>query len=178
MTIFQRIRRVVIGLIMLGVGIAFIAEPSDEAYLIVIAILTIGLTIKGIKDIIFYFMMAKHMVGGKIILFQGVVVLDFALFTGSLTDVPRIYVLIYLIFIHAFSGVVETLRAMESRRTVDGPWKLKFCHGIVDFLLALACFVFIKRPNTALTIYGAGLIYSAIIRIISAFRRTSFIVIQ
>ena len=122
---------------MIVVALIFILDPSDDAYVFVIAVLTLGLLIRGLKDIIFYFTMARHMVGGKMILFQGVIVLDFALLTGSLSDVPKIYILLYLVVIHAFSGVVEILRAMEARRTVSGPWKMKFTHGIVDFLLYL-----------------------------------------
>jgi uncharacterized membrane protein HdeD (DUF308 family) len=178
MTIFQRIRRILIGLVMLGVAILFLIDPDDDAYEFVIGILTLGLAIKGIKDILFYFTMAKHMVGGKIILFQGVVVLDFAYLTGSLSDVPKIYILLYLIAIHAFSGAIEILRAMESRKAVEGPWKLKLGHGIVNFLLAISCLVFIKQTGTALIIYSIGLIYSAVMRIISAFQRTTFIVIE
>lgn len=178
MTLVQRITRVLIGLGMLAVSIVFLSAPSDDAYTFVILVLSAGLTIKGIKDIIFYFTMARHMVGGKLILFQGVIILDFAFFTISLSDVPKIYILMYLLAIHAFSGAVEILRAMEARRTVDGPWKLKFSHGIVNIALALSCLVFIKQANTALIIYSIGLGYSAVIRILGAFRRTAFIVIE
>ncbi len=178
MTIFQRIRSILFGLLMLGTAIIFIFNPGDDAYMTVIWILSTGLAVKGIKDIVFYFVMARHMVGGKIILFQGVVVLDFAMLTASLSSVPKIYILLYLIVIHAFSGIIETLRALESRKTVDGPWKLKLGHGIINFMLALACLVFIKQTNTALIIYSVGLIYSALIRIISAFRRTDFVIIK
>lgn len=178
MTIFQRINKVLFGLLMLMFAIVFILYPKDEAYLFVILVLTVGLAIRGIKDIVFYFVMARHMVGGKMILFQGVVVLDFAVLTLSLSNVPKVYILLYLIGIHAFSGAIETLRAMEARKKVAGPWKLKLGHGIINFLLALACVVFIKQTNTALIIYCIGLINSAVIQIISAFRRTAFVVIK
>ena len=167
-----------IGLVMLIVAILFIAYPIDELYLFLMIILAAGLMIRGISDIVFYFTMAKHMVGGKIILFQGVIILDLAMFTGSITNVPKFYILLYLIGIHAFSGVVETLRALEAKRTVDGPWKLKLMHGIINFSLASACLIFIKHTDTALIIYGIGLIYSAVVRIISAFRKTAFVVIE
>ena len=163
---------------MIVIALIFIVAPSDEAYVFVIAVLTLGLAIKGIKDIFFYFTMARHMVGGKMILFQGVIVLDFALLTGSLSDVPKIYILLYLVVIHAFSGVVEILRAMEARRTVSGPWKMKFTHGMVDFLLAFSCFIFIRQTHTALIIYSIGLLYSAVMRIANSLRRTTFILIR
>ena len=178
MTVFQRIRGVFVGVLMLVFAVILIVNPSDDIYMLLIIILALGLAISGIKDIIFYFTMARHMVGGKMILVQGVIVLDFAMLTGSLSDVPKFYVLLYLIGVHAFSGVVETLRALESKRTVDGPWKLKLSHGIVNFLLAAACLIFIRHADTALIIYGIGLMYSAVIRIITAFRKTAFMVIK
>ena len=178
MTLFQRIRGVFIGLLMMAVAIIFIVEPSDNAYTFVMAVLTMGLAVKGLKDIIFYFTMARHMVGGGMILIQGVIILDFAILTGSLSDVPKIYILLYLVAVHAFSGVVEILRAMEARRMVSGPWKMKFSHGVVDFLLAISCFIFIRRTHSALIIYSVGLLYSALMRIINSLRRTTFILIE
>lgn len=178
MTLFQRIKGFFIGFMMLVAAIIFIVNPNDDAYKFVIAVLSTWLAIKGIKDIVFYFTMARHMIGGKMILIQGVIVLDFALLTGSLSDVPKIYILLYLIVIHAFSGVVEVLRAMEAKRVVEGPWKMKFSHGVVNFLLALSCLVFIRQTHTALIIYSIGLAYSALMRIVGAFRRTAFILIK
>ncbi len=178
MSIFARVRNVIFGLLMMFMAVILIADTSDDGYMIIIVILSLGLAVKAIRDIVFYFTMARHMAGGKMILFQGVILLDFALLTGSLSDVPKIYILLYLITIHAFSGVVEILRAMEARRTVEGPWKLKFSHGAINILLALACFVFIRKAGTALIIYSIGLFYSAVIRIITAFRKTTFILIN
>lgn len=178
MTIFRRIRTLLSGLLMMIAAVLIVIIPGDDKYMIIIGIIAVGLAFKALNDIIFYFVMARHMVGGKMILFQGVVVLDFALLAASMSHVPKIYILLYLAGIHAFSGVVETLRAMEARRTVEGPWRMKLGHGIVNFLLALACIIFIRRIDTAVLIYSLGLIYSAVIRMIGAFRRTTFIVIE
>lgn len=112
------------------------------------------------------------------ILIQGAIIFDFAILTSALASVPKIYILLYLIGIHAFSGIVEILRAMEAKNSVEGPWKIKFGHGIVNLALATACLIFIRNSNTAIMIYSIGLIYSAIMRIFNAFQRTSFILIQ
>ncbi len=178
MTIYQRIKKILFSLCMFAVALFFILYPSDNAYMIVVGILSIGLAIAGIKDIVFYFRMARHMVEGKMILIQGVIIFDFAIITGSLADVPKIYILLYLIGVHAFSGVVEVLRAMEAKSTVGGPWKLKFSHGIVNFALAIACLIFIRQSNTALIIYSLGLMYSAVVRLFDAFGKTTFMVIE
>ena len=178
MSLFSRIRNVIFGLLMMITAVVFIFYRDDDGYKIIIIILAIGLAIRAVRYIVFYFTMARHMAGGKMILFQGVILLDFALLTGSLSDVSKIYILLYLVCIHAFSGAVEILRAMEARRTVEGPWKLKFSHGIINILLAISCLVFIRQAGIALIIYGIGLLYSAFIRIITAFRKTSFILIN
>ena len=175
---FQRIKEAGIGLLMVMAAVMLMVNPGDYAYAVVVWILTLGLAITGIRNIVFYFTMAKHMVGGKTMLIQGVILLDFGLITASLTDVPRIYILLYLIGVHAFWGVILVLRALESKKAVEGPWKLKLSHGLVNFLLAIACVVFISRQDTAIIIFGAGLIYSAVMRIITAFRRTAFILIE
>ena len=178
MSFFQRIRGVLIGLVMLVVAVLFILFPSDEMYMAIVLLIALGLAVAGIKDIIFYFMMARYMIGGKMVLIQGAIIFDFALITASLANIPKIYILLYLVGIHAFAGVVEILRAMESKRLVDGPWKMKFIHGLINLGLAAACLIFIKNSNTAVMIYSLGLIYSAVVRIFGAFRRTSFILIS
>ena len=177
MTIFRRIRTFLSGLLMMIAAVLFVIIPGDDKYMIIIGIIAVGLAFKALNDIIFYFVMARHMVGGKMILFQGVVVLDFAILAASMSHVPKIYILLYLAGIHAFSGVVETLRAMEARRAVDGPWKMKFSHGIVNLVLATACLIFIRQSNTALIIYSLGLMYSAVVRLFDAFGKTAFVVV-
>ena len=178
MNVFQRIKSILLALLMIGAAVIFILAPAQPALILIIAILSLGLAVKSIKDIIFYFRMARHMVGGKLILFQSVLILDFALLTLSLYNIPTMFILIYLIGIHAFYGAVDILRALESRKTVEGPWKLKFSHGTVNISLAVVCLIFINSMRVAVIIYSVGLVYSAVIRIISAFRKTSFVVIQ
>ena len=178
MGIAQRIKGVLIGLVMLAAAIIFMLYPSEDVYKTIVALFALGLAIAGIRDIIFYFRMARHMIGGKMILVQGAIIFDFAILAGTLTSVPKIYIFLYLIGIHAFFGAVEILRAMEAKTSVEGPWKMKFAHGLVNLVLAVVCLLFIRDINTAIMIYSIGLIYSAIMRIFNAFRRTSFILIQ
>ena len=178
MSMFQRLRGIVTGLVMLAVAVTFLTDPSDEAYMVIVLILTVSLLLEGLREIIFYFLMARHMIGGKLILIKGVITLDFALITGSIAMVPKIYIILYLAGIHAFSGVVEILRAMEAKKSVQGPWKMKFCHGLVNIALAAGCLIYIREPRTAVTIYSLGLIYSAVVRIITSFRRTTFVFID
>ena len=115
MSKFQRVGNIILGLIMILLAAILFIIPKEGFY-VVIAILSIGLTVIGVKEIIYYFSMAIHMVGGKRSLYRGVIILEIGLFTMSLYDVPRIFVLLYLVAIHAFSGGVDVLRAFEAKK--------------------------------------------------------------
>ena len=176
MTKLKRIINITTSIFMILFGMLLIASPNDT-YVLVILVLSLTFALIGLKDLIYYFTMARFMVNGRLILFKGVILLDFGLVSASLIDMPKIYLILYLVVIHAFSGVVEILRAKESKN-YGSSWKLKLSHGIVNILLALCCMVFIKKTNIAIYIYAAGLIYSAAIRIITALRKTALIYIQ
>ncbi|MCR5100231.1 MAG: DUF308 domain-containing protein [Butyrivibrio sp.] len=177
MTRLQKIKSFLSGFTMLIFAIILMLVPQDS-YPIIILVISLGLIFYGLKILIYYFTMARYMVGGKNTLIKGVIILDFGFLAGSLTDVPAIYILMYLIIIHAFSGLVDILRVYESHKYGARSWKLQLIHGIVNIALAVICIIFIRNANTAVYIYCLGLIYSAIIRMITAFRKTTLIFIQ
>ncbi len=162
---------------MIAVAVAMSMYP-DDGYMFIIALISIYFTVKGIGTLYYYFTMARFMVGGRSSLYTGIIMFDLGMLTGSLTDVPHYYILVYLIALHAFNGAVEILRVQEARRSGATSWKLKMTHGIVDIIMALICVIFLKRLNVAVIVYSTGLVYSAIMRIASACRRTKFIYIQ
>ncbi len=176
MTLIGRITNIVTGIVMILVGIILVLDTEDS-YLVVIAILGLTLLAEGVRSIIFYFSMARNMVGGRAMLYKGAILMDFGVFTLTLNDVPRGYVLLYLISIHAFAGLVDILRALEAAR-LESHWKLTMAHGVVNFVMALLCIIFLKSPNTVIYIYASGLVYSAFFRIARAFRRNRIVFIQ
>ncbi len=177
MTKLQRISSFLMGIVMLGASVLLMVDRND-AYTIIIFFLSLGLFVLGAKHLFYYITMARFMTGGKISLYKGLVLLDLSFLTGSISDIPRIYLLIYLAVIHGFSGLVEVLRALEARRYGAKSWRLKLFQGSLDAFMALSCIVFFRRPATAVIIYSLGLIYSAVLRIISALRRGTFVYIQ
>ena len=176
MTKLQRIKEIAFGLIMTAYALLLFITP-EKSFPAIVAVLSLIYTVRGISTIIYYFTMARYMTDGRSILYKGVILLDFGLLTSVLTNVPHIYVLLYLLIMHAFSGAVEILRAQEAAK-YGGAWKLKMFHGIVDLLLALTCIIFIRQQSIAVIVFAVGLVYSAILRIISAFRETKLIYIQ
>ncbi|WP_026526894.1 DUF308 domain-containing protein [Butyrivibrio sp. VCD2006] len=173
MTKFQRLRSIAFSIIMILGSIIFILDPED-GYTVVVTILGIWLLFYGIGTLFYFFTMARHMVGGKYILYKGFIFTDFGYLTASISDIPRVYVLIYLIVIHAFAGLVEILRALENHR-YGAAWRAKFFHGLFDILLAALCIILIKKTHTAIIVYSIGLFYSAIMRIGSALRKDSYL---
>ena len=162
---------------MLVAALIMMAKPL-EGYRIVVVFLSLYFAFMGLKHLVNFFTLARFMVGGRLILFEGVVLLDFGLLSASLTDVPRGYIMLYLIAVHAFSGVVEILRAREAKSYGSGRWRFKITHGIVNILMAIACIAYIKKPAAVVVIYAMGLAYSALMWIISGLRKNTMIYIQ
>jgi len=177
MTKLQRIKEIALALIMILGALVMMIYPK-ESYPLIVIILAFYFIATGISSIWYYITMARFMVGGRESLFMGVIWFDFGVLTGSLTSVPHYYVLLYLIGIHGFSGVVRVLRTLETRRTGSSSWKLKLTHGIIDIALAILCIVFIKQLNTTGIIFGIGVFYSAVMRIVTACRKTAIVVIE
>ena len=177
MTVIRRINIILFGIAQFILGLIMLIMPE---YGTRIVLLTIGyyLIIIGYKNIWYYFGMARFMVDGRLALIQGVIMIDFGFLANSLTDVPRIYIIIYLMIIHTFSGILEILRALEEKKYGSKSWRLKLCHGIVNLTIVILCVIFIQNNSTAVIIFASGVIYSAIIRIITGFRRSSFLFVQ
>ncbi len=174
MTIIQRIEKIISGLIQIAFGAVLFIFPKD-GYRLVLTVLGFALALRGIRQLYYYFSMARFMVNGRLILVTGLVFLDFGLFSETLYDVPKIYIILYLIAIHAFSGVVEVLKAFEEKRFGAKSWRFQLFRGIFDIVLVLVSLIFMKKINTVVIVYGIGVIYSAIFKMISSFRKNTLI---
>ena len=173
----QKISSIIKGIVYIIVSVYMLINPED-GYLLMLGIIALWLTLYGAKILVYFFTMAQFMVGGKKLLFKGLIFFDFGIFTTSLTMVPRIYVLLYLALLHAFSGLVKILRALEALRYGAKSWKLKMGHGLLNIFITASCFYFYKNANAVVIIYSMGLIYSAILSVISALRKTTMVYIQ
>ena len=177
MTNGKRIRVFLTGIIVILTGLSLMLVP-DLGYYIALVILAFTLIAKGISTVFYYFTMARFMVGGKKSLYQGVIFIDFGLLTLSMETVPRIYFLIYLVVLHLFYGVIDILHANENRKTGARSWKFLFTQGIINLLIPVICIAYAGTPDIAVMVYGAGLIVSGSGRLITSFRKTSFVYVQ
>lgn len=177
MNLIQKIINLSVAILMIISGLLLILL-QDAGLVIVALIISLSLIIYGIRTLVYYFTMARHMVGGKFNLITGILVLDLGLFTLTMAGVPKIYIIIYLIILYAFSGVIDIMRAFEAKKFGASSWKLKLITGIIELLIAAACGVFADTGLVVVGFYALGLIYSAVMRIISAFRKSAIVYIQ
>ncbi len=165
-----------------GIGMALTSLllffMGETGYPVIVFILGLSLVIRGLKRIVFFFTMARHMVGGKAILYRGVLLFDMGLFAETLVDVPVVYIMIYILGFHAFTGLVKILRSLEGRKYGSSNWTIILGHGIIDIVIALICILNIRSTNLVIVVYCIWLTYSAIVKIGGVFRKQEIVYIQ
>ena len=179
MSKFQRIRSLLFSVLILLFAFAILLVPED-GFEAVAAIIGILLLVYGFRLLWYYFRMARHMVEGKTILYQSVIVLDLAMFTASLASMNSFIILFYLLGVFAFTGFIDVLRAFEAKR-IGGGWKNKLITGCVSVVFALLMLILgVILGNRSILVYGfsISLIYTAAVRIVNAFRKTAIVYIQ
>ena len=174
----QRIRGVLSGISTILLAFIIFLIPADISFNIIASVLSISLIALGIRELVYYFQMARHMVGGRTLFFLAVIILDFGIFTFTLTDIPSSYLMLYIFATHGFGGAIEILRALEAKRLDSPSWKFDISRGGMDLLVAILCVVFLKHIEVLVYVYSAGLVYSGVTRIISSLRKTEIIYIQ
>lgn len=178
MTKFRRATIFMLSAAMIVTAIVFMVSPK-ESYPVVTLILSFMLVAFGIRQIVYFIVMARHMVGGRLILYIGLILLDLGLFTASLSVIPLPYVMMYLLGGYAFAGAIDLLRAKEAKRLGSPSWKFILFKGVVNITIAAVCLVlvFVRSTIAAVYIFSAGVIYSSLVRIIAAMRKTAVVYI-
>lgn len=179
MNTLQRIKEVLVGLVMIIMATVML-DNYERGFRLIAFILCVTMFALGVKYVVFYFRMARYMVEGRFTLYEGMILVDVGAFGLTLNDFPPMYLIMYLMAIHAFTGAVDLLNALEARK-LETPWKAKLLHGLIDLYIAGSCFYsgFIAKDiESVVYLYALGLFASAVSRIVGAFRRTAIVYIQ
>lgn len=139
-------------------------------YMLVVAIMSIALLLYGIKLLIYYFVNARHMVSGKRVLYRGMIVFDLGAFTVLIADIPRVYLMIYLMGGIIFTGVIELLRAFEKKR-LGAKYMFKLIQGIICIAIGITGIILFKTRDYIVYFYCVGMLYTAGIRIAEVLRK-------
>ena len=176
MTKIQRIKAIVGGFAMILCSLFLLLFPQD-GYLVIVALLALSLLAYGIRMLAYYFTMARHMVGGRALLYIGVILFDLGVFSATLADIPQAHIMVYLLILHLITGGLSVARGVEAKRQGAPLWRSSMSYGVANVVLAFACLGAIWAPDVVVYVYAAGLVYAAIVRMASAFRRTAIIYI-
>lgn len=176
MSKLRRIMHVIIGLAMIACGVMLLLEPKS-ALVIVAIVLGLYLVIYGVYTLVYYITMARHMVGGLVLLFIAVLAIDLGSVALAFYEEPRLPIVLYLVCYNVFTGAIAVARAVEARK-FESRWKATLAHGILNIALAVACLVFIGSDQIVVAIFCFRLFYGACIRLTSAFKPTEIIYIQ
>ena len=180
MNILQRVLSIVIAIILGAAGVILLMADQLGIYIVAVMLCAV-LVIIGIRSLMYYFSMAKHMVGGKTVLYRGIIFLDIGILTSSLADAPGRSLIIYISAVCIFTGFVAILRAREEKSWGSRRWIGKLIYGSIYILIAgavLYCGFAWDLPEVAVDAYALGLVWSAAGKIASAFRRTAIVYIQ
>ena len=178
MTSFQRIRKFLAGIAMLLAGLIMILEPVNGYYIVALFIST-SMLLSGIKSLVYYFTMARHMVGGRSILYSALVLTDLGFFTMTAITIPRFYLICHLLISHAFSGLVDIMKAVEDKKLSAPSWRMSFVMGLGNLVTAVVAFMCLLNEGVEMVtyVYCAGLTYSALMHMVSACRKTAIVYI-
>ena len=180
MTNMQRVKRAVGSLVMIFLSFIIFKYPS-EGFLAAAVIVSVSLLLYGARTLLYYLTMARHMVGGRSILYIGIIVFDLGIFIFSAVEDPKLFVVIYLLGIHAFSGVMSVMRALEARRFASPSWKWILIDGAANTavaVLAVIAGLFLRSEADLAFLFAACLLYSACVQLSTVFQKTAIIYIQ
>ncbi len=180
MTNIQRVKKVLQALLMMLCAFIMAADPEDGYYIVAI-IVCFGVILYGLRRLVYYCTMARHMVGGNANLYIGIIVLDLGVFILTTADDPRLFIVIYLLGVHAFTGAMGVMRALEARRYGSPAWKWSFADGLANLIVAVLAVIaglFLKSNTDLSYLFAACLFYSACAHIVTACRKTAIVYIQ
>ena len=175
MTNMNRIKNFLQGIGLILFGLILLLDPRGGLS-VVIGLLGLGLTLRGISTLFYYRNMAKHMVGGRLVLYRGLFFLDAGIFSSTLANAPSVYLIVYIAAMNLFTALVAFLRARESKKLGSRLWILRTLYGtglLVMVSVAIVHGIYYHRTDTAVYVYALGTLYSAARKIGSSFQKSA-----
>lgn len=168
---------IIFAILLIGVALVILLVPNI-GYKIAGGVLGAGIVLLGVKKIIYYITMAKNMIGGKRILFNGIILFDFGLLALLLIGESQGLMMIYFIVLYLLYGLIDILRFIEIRKQKSFGWQTKLIKGIFCISVAVVCLIFNSSADLVVLLFAIGLIGIAIEKIINAFTKSQIIFIK
>ncbi len=177
MTKMQKIKNILIAISMILMAALFILD-SDLGYDVIVILLSVYFIVNGIRTLWFFFTMAPRMVGGRRILYQGILILNLGIFTMVLNVTPTVYVMLYLCGVYLFTGGIDIMNAVDAKKMGSPFFKRKLITGIINVLIGVLCVVFLRDTEMLVYVFAGGFIYKAVIRIIATYQKSEMVYVQ
>ena len=132
----------------------------------------------GLKYLVYYLTHAQHMVGGKWFLLIGLFMLDAGIFAGTIYDKATVITILYIAGAHLIGAGLNIVRAVGNRKDNNRGWKTDMAQGIGNIILVVLCIIFMHDVIIPVYIYCVSAIYTAILMLISAFKKTAIVYVQ
>lgn len=173
----RRLWNIIVAILMIQAALLLMLVP-DAAFILIVVFLSLVLTFKGLKFLIYYLTHAQHMVGGKWLMLVGLVLLDLGGLAMVLIEQAPSIMIVYVAGVHFVYAVLGIARAVTNKGDGNTGWKIDLAQGIGNLILAALCLIFIHHVEIPVFIYCAGVIYSAILKIIASCKRTAIVYVQ
>ena len=170
----QRALTMVKSIFFIICAVIMLAYP-EEGYRTVVLILDIMLLVQGFSQLVYYFTMTRHMVGGLSTLFKSIFLIDLGLFILTYKEAPKKLVMIYLIALCGFSAIVAVMNIMKGLKIKSPAWKGQCVRAVVAITVAIICICNIDSSATATVIFSIGMIIAAVSDIILCFKDTEML---
>ena len=169
MTAGKRITDILFGLLTIILGLLLFFLPKEGIY-VVLLVLAIIFIVYGVKYIIYFCQMARHMVGGQLMLIMGILLVLIGFFALSLNKFPQKTIMTVLAVTLLIYGVIGILRAIEAKKGGAKKWRFKLFSGVIPVLLGIICIIFSTSDIAMTYVFAIAIILLSISRISNALR--------
>lgn len=164
-----RVGNVLLGLLSIMIAATMVfALPTQDALVAMCVLVALTLALYGLRTLWLYVTMARHMVGGKALLYVGVLALDAAAVVMVIMS-NQLLAGVYLSITFFVSGALRLMRVKDAKQ-YGTPWRRHAVQAVGYLLLGVACLVLSQDAELLVLVYCIGLVYGAVARIYNALR--------
>jgi len=177
MTKVRRIFKIIGAVLLIHIALFLMLIPQIALQLIAV-MFSVILIFYGLKFILFYITHASHMVNGKWFILLGLLLFDIGVFASLMQNQSKLITIVYIAGVHLVGAILRLIRAVGNKKDNNPGWIIDCMQSIGNFIQVAVCIIFSQYVEVPVFIYCSGLIYSAILQIIQACKRTAIVYVQ
>ena len=120
----RRLWNIIVAILMIQAALLLMLVP-DASFILIVVFLSLVLTFKGLKFLIYYLTHAQHMVGGKWLMLVGLILLDMGGLAMVLIEQAPSIMIVYVAGVHLVYAVLGIARAVTNKGDGNTGWHRK-----------------------------------------------------